>query len=90
MYMNEKGESSFGRRLNEVFAKTGKLISVDILRHSFITNFFSKASFKTLNDNTLEEVASSLGHSSAMFLSYRKIDSSVERVESFLKEEEKK
>lgn len=87
LYINKKDESSFGRRVNEVFRQTGKLISVNILRHSFISNFLSKSSFKTLTDNTLAEVSSSLGHSASMFYTYRKIDNPEERVNLFVKED---
>jgi hypothetical protein len=35
-----KYSSDFGKEINAVFEETGKLISCDILRHSFISNFF--------------------------------------------------
>lgn len=88
MYINSNNDSSFGRRVNEVFKNTGKIISVDILRHSFITNFLGKASFSTLSDNTLQMVATSLGHSSSMLLTYRKVDAD-RRIELFDKVEKK-
>ena len=90
IFPNTKGElylnSSFGRRINYVFRNTGKNISVDILRHSFITSFLGRSSFSTLSDNTLQEVASALGHSAGMLLSYRKL-SPEKRIEAFLSSE---
>ena len=80
---------NFGQRVNQVFAKSGKNISCDILRHSFITDFLSKNSFKTLSDNTLKLISKSLGHSPQMFITYRKIDSSDDRIEQFLQDDKK-
>ena len=88
MYINSNNDSSFGRRVNEVFKNTGKKISVDILRHSFITNFLGKSSFSKLSDNTLQMVASNLGHSSAMLMTYRKLEPE-KRIEEFLDNNEK-
>ena len=88
LYVNSNNDSSFGRRVNHVFKDTGKKISVDILRHSFITNFLSKASFSTLSDNTLQEIASSLGHSAGMLMTYRKM-SPEKRIENYLSGENK-
>jgi hypothetical protein len=89
LYINDNNESAFGRRVNEVFKNTGKKISVDILRHSFISHLLGKASFLTINDNTLQLIASSLGHSSSMLLSYRKIADPEKRVDSFNNDDEK-
>ena len=79
---------NFGQRVNEVFAKTGKNISCDILRHSFITDFLSRNSFNSLDDNALQLMSMSLGHSPQMFITYRKIDTAPDRVKQFLKDEE--
>ena len=84
MYINSKGDSSFGSRINYVYRETGKKISVDILRHSFITEFLSKG-FSNLTDNTLKNVATALGHSSAMLISYRKLKTPEERLEAYAK-----
>ena len=88
MFVNDNGDNSFGKRINEVFKNTGKNISCNILRHSFITNFLGKSSFSTMKDNTLDEVSKSLGHSAQMFQSYRRIfDTPEARIEQFLKDD---
>jgi hypothetical protein len=88
LYINDNNDSSFGRRLGDVFKNTGKKISVDILRHSFITNFLGKSSFSKLSDNTLQMVASNLGHSAAMLMTYRKLEPE-KRIELFNNDDQK-
>jgi len=74
MFPNSKGNiySDFSDRIQELFRKSGKLISVNLLRHSFITSFLKKN--PNLNDNTLAKMAHCMGHSTPLFLSYRKLD----------------
>jgi site-specific recombinase XerD len=88
MFVNESSDNSFGKRINEVFKNTGKKISCNILRHSFITDFLGKSSFSKMKDNTLEEVSKCLGHSAQMFQSYRRIDTPEARIDQFLKDDE--
>jgi integrase len=66
---------NFGERIKDLFKQTKKNISCDILRHSFITNFLNTNNLNTTSTKTLEKLSTAMGHSSAMFLSYRKIDS---------------
>jgi hypothetical protein len=79
---------NFGQRVSHVFASSGKSISCDILRHSFITDFLSKNTFNSLDDNALQLMSMSLGHSAQMFITYRKIDTATDRVKQFLKDDE--
>jgi len=91
MYVNEANEtSSFGQRINSVFNGTGKKISCNILRHSFVTEFLGDKTFNSLNNNTLKTVSQSLGHSAEMFQYYRRVDTlstGAARVKQFLKDD---
>jgi hypothetical protein len=63
---------NFSKEINDLFYKTGKTVSCNGLRHSYITNFLDtnpKAS-----DNTVLTIAKYLGHSGGMLRSYRKSD----------------
>ena len=66
--------SDFGKELNKVWELTNKNISVDILRHSFITNFLKKIRHSEVNDAFLKQYSDAMANSSQMFLTYRKID----------------
>ena len=68
--------TKFSDRINNLFSMTKKKISVNILRHSFITDFIDKN--PKLSDNTKGLIAKYLGHSSSMFDSYRRLDFSDE------------
>lgn len=63
-------------RLSYVFKKTGKNISVNILRHAFISHYVNK---KNITMGTLKKLARSLGHSIMTMLSYRKFSSEKEK-----------
>lgn len=67
--------SDFGKEINNVFEGTGKLISCDILRHSFISNFFRNVpdAFSN-NDAFLKVYSDAMGHSAYQFQTYRKLD----------------
>jgi len=70
----KKYESDFGKELNKVWEGTNKNISVDLLRHSFITDFVKKIRHSKVNDAFLKKYSDVMGHSSQMFLQYRRID----------------
>jgi hypothetical protein len=70
----KKYESDFGKELNKVWEGTNKNISVDLLRHSFITDFVKNIRHSKVNDAFLKQYSDAMGHSSQMFLTYRKID----------------
>ena len=85
--INVYPSSQFGTVwLNHVFRNTGKKISVDILRHSFITNYFTRNPDAT--DKTIDLIAKRMGHTSAMFRSYRKLNVE-DRIKKFIEEDEK-
>ncbi len=95
MYVNETNDTtSFGQRINSVFNATGKKISCNIMRHSFVTDFLGDKTFNSLNNNTLKTVSQSLGHSAEMFQYYRRVDTNLTtgeaRVKQFLKDEKAK
>lgn len=60
LFFNSQGEplrgDQFTRRLNSIF---GKNISVNVLRHSFVTNYYQKNGIRSLND--MQELAESMG-----------------------------
>jgi len=58
-------------RLTYVFRKTKKNISVNILRHSFISHYTNS---KNVSLKTLKKLSNYLGHSILTLLSYRKFD----------------
>ena len=91
MYVNEANEtSSFGQRINSVFNGTGKKISCNIMRHSFVTDFLGDKTFNALSNNTLKTVSQSLGHSSEMFQHYKRVNTlstGDARVKQFLKDD---
>lgn len=66
--------SDFGKELNKVWERTNKNISVDLLRHSFITDFLKKIRHSEVNDAFLKQYSDAMGHSSQIFLTYRKIE----------------
>ena len=70
----QKYDSNFGKELNKVWEGTNKNISVDLLRHSFITDFVKNIRHSKVNDAFLKQYSDVMGHSSQMFLTYRKID----------------
>ena len=74
--------TTFSRRIEYVFRSTGKNVSSNILRHSFITHY----SNKNISLNTIKLLAKYLGHSPTEFLSYRKLNA--EELMSRIKEEE--
>ena len=74
--VNGNVNTKFSDRINNLFSMTKKKISVNILRHSFITDFIDKN--PKLSDNTKNLMAKYLGHSSSMFDSYRRLDFSDE------------
>ena len=83
--INVYSGSNFGSSwLNHVFKNTGKNISVDILRHSFITNWLTR--HPDAKDNVIEYVAKFMGHSHKMFTSYRKLNVE-ERIQKFIEED---
>ena len=98
LFPNRNGElySNFGERLVQLFSKTKKRISCDILRHSFITNWLSTHDISKTSTDTLDKLATSMSHSTSMFLTYRKIDAEQALVhfngleEEFKQEEEEK
>ena len=75
VFKNNKGEMhvNFGKRITKLFEGTGKSISCDILRHSFISYFLNNHNLMTVSNNTLDILSRSMGHSTPQFLSYRKI-----------------
>jgi hypothetical protein len=75
VFKNTKGEFyvNFGKRITKLFEGTGKLISCDILRHSFISHFLSTHNLMKISNNTLDIISKFMGHSTPQFLSYRKI-----------------
>ena len=83
----QKYGSDFGKELNKVWEGTNKQISVDILRHSFITNFVKKISHSQANDAFLKQYSDAMGHSSHQFLTYRKLDDD-KLTEKFIEDEE--
>jgi|688.fasta_scaffold173674_2 hypothetical protein len=83
----QKYGSDFGKELNKVWEGTSKQISVDILRHSFITNFVKKISHSQANDAFLKQYSDAMGHSSHQFLTYRKLDDD-KLTEKFIEDEE--
>ena len=88
-FPDTKGKSygqAFNTRVNYIFKDTGKIIGVDILRHSYITNFLEKNNLSKTSDKTLKLISSYLGHSPSMFLSYRKLDNN-KVIDEFIKEE---
>ena len=76
LFPNRNGElySNFGERLVQLFSKTKKRISCDILRHSFITDWLSTHDISKTSTDTLDKLATAMSHSTSMFLTYRKID----------------
>ena len=73
LFPTKKGNyhSNFSKLLSEVFERnTGKKISVDLLRHSFITDFLSKK--RTVEQK--KQIAKSLGHSTVTLDNYDRID----------------
>jgi hypothetical protein len=58
--------------VNLVFKKTGKVIGVDILRHSFITDFLDKN--PRASNNEIKIFSDSMSNSIEMFRGYRKLD----------------
>jgi hypothetical protein len=83
----QKYGSDFGKELNKVWDGTKKQISVDILRHSFITNFVKKINAGQANDAFLKQYSDAMGHSSHQFLTYRKLDDD-KLTEKFIEDEE--
>lgn len=83
----QKYGSDFGKELNKVWEGTNKQISVDILRHSFITNFVKKINAGQANDAFLKQYSDAMGHSSHQFLTYRKLDDD-KLTEKFIEDEE--
>ena len=85
--INVYPSSQFGTVwLNHVFRNTGKKISVDILRHSFITNWFARN--PDASDKTIDLIASYMSHTSSMFRSYRKLNVE-DKIKKFIEEYEK-
>ena len=73
LFPTKKGNyhSNFSKLLLEVFERnTGKKISVDLLRHSFITDFLSKK--RTVEQK--KQIAKSLGHSTTTLDNYDRVD----------------
>ena len=73
LFPTKKGNyhSNFSKLLSEVFERnTGKKISVDLLRHSFITDFLSKK--RTVEQK--KQIAKSLGHSTTTLDNYDRVD----------------
>lgn len=59
-----------------LFKGTGKKIGVNLLRHSFISNFLGKN--PNASDNTVKKMAQAMGHKPETFRSYRKLDAPVQ------------
>jgi hypothetical protein len=78
VFPNTKGDiyQQFTPYVNFLFKSTGKRISVNILRHSFITEFLAKNPL--VNDNTIKKMSHSMGNSIEMFRNYRRIDAPVD------------
>lgn len=76
-FPNSNGQlyENFSRRVSEYpfrkFYKQGKNISVNILRHSFISHYNTRG--KNLNTNSMREVSRWMSHSLEEALIYRKI-----------------
>jgi hypothetical protein len=78
VFPNTKGDiyQQFTPYVNFLFKSTGKRISVNLLRHSFITEFLAKN--PKVSDNTIKKMSHSMGNSIEMFRSYRRIDAPVD------------
>ena len=62
---------NFSQTLTGAFKKpTAKMISVDILRHSYISDFLSKSR----SDKEKNDVATRMGHSEKLQSRYRRLD----------------
>jgi hypothetical protein len=72
LFPNNKKEvdRKFGDVIKDVYKKTNKSMSINLIRHSFVSDFLSNK----VSDNTIRKMAAYLGHSYTTFLSYRKID----------------
>lgn len=70
----------FTRRVNSIFKGLGKNLSVDVLRHSFISFYANK---KEISLNTIRMLTKYLGHSVSMFLEYRKFNDVKELSEKY-------
>ena len=91
IFPNTKGKTYgkfFGKNwINFLFKGTGKKISVNLLRHSFVSYLLSRVNLSTMSDNSLKKISTALGHSPGMLLSYRKIDAK-DAIRDFEKEDE--
>lgn len=67
-FFTKTERENFTNVINKVFKKTGKKISVDILRQSFASQFNDKK----LTSNQLKQFSKEMGHSKSEFLNYRK------------------
>ena len=76
-------DNSFGKRINETYKNTGKDISVDILRHSYISEILGKSPFP--NDKKIKMIAKAMGHKPSTHISYRKLEPN-KRIDAFLED----
>ena len=78
VFPNTKGKPyrrNFTTWLHFLFKALNKKISVNLLRHSFISNFLQKN--PSVTDNTVKKMASVMGHNPNTFRSYRKLDAPI-------------
>jgi hypothetical protein len=65
--------SAFGGVLKSIFQRvTGKAITANILRHSFVSRIYDQEKSGTVSNNDLQRIATFMAHSTATALEYRR------------------
>jgi hypothetical protein len=74
VFPNTKGDmyQDFTSWVHHLFKKTGRKISVNLLRHSFISDYLDDNPRAT--DNQIKKMSIAMGHKPETFRSYRKLD----------------